>query len=135
QASPPLASIEQRILKHYQRISDSAAPLPSLLLLQAPIFHGYAFAIHLQMDQIVDVEQFSQAMSGEHVNIAQPAEDAPSNVSVAGQGNILLSVKPDPNDPNGAWLWAAADNLRIAATTAVECAETMAATRPRGKIQ
>jgi len=135
QASPPLASVEQRILKHYQRISVGAVPLPSLLLVQAPIFHGYAFAIHLQMDQIVDIEQFSQALSGEHVNIAQPAEDAPSNVSVAGQGNILLSVKPDPNDPNGVWLWAAADNLRIAATTAVECAETMAATRPRGKIQ
>jgi aspartate-semialdehyde dehydrogenase len=74
-------------------------------------------------------------LSGEHVNIAQPADEAPSNVSVAGQGNIQLSVKPDPNDANGVWLWAAADNLRIAATTAVECAETMAATRPRGKIQ
>ena len=134
-ANPPLASVEQRILKHYQRISGSGAPLPSLLVLQAPIFHGYAFAIHMQMDQVVDVEQFSQALSGEHVNIAQPAEDAPSNVSVAGQGNILLSIKPDPNGPNGVWLWVAADNLRIAATTAVECAETMAATRPRGKIQ
>lgn len=109
--------------------------MPSLLLAQAPIFHGYAFAVHMQMDQVVDVEQFSHALSGEHINIAQPAEDAPSNVSVAGQANILVSVKPDASDPNGVWLWAAADNLRIAATTAVECAETMAATRPRGKIQ
>src|SRR6266536_4545336 len=134
-ANPPLAAVEQRILKHYQRIGGSSLALPSLLLLQAPIFHGYGFAIHLRMDQIVDVEQFFQALSGEHVSIAQPAEDAPSNVSVAGQANILLSVKPDPNDLNGVWLWAAADNLRIAATTAVECAETMAATRPRGKIQ
>src|ERR1044071_6990691 len=41
----------------------------------------------------------------------------------------------DRNGQNGVWLWVAADNLRIAATTAVECAETMAATRPRGKIQ
>ena len=95
---PASGQVEQRILKHYQRISGGTAPLPSLLLVQAPIFHGYAFAIHLRMEQIVDVEQFSQALSGEHVNIAQPAEDAPSNVSVAGQGNILLSVKPDPND-------------------------------------
>jgi len=134
-AAPPLASVEQRIFKHYQRISNGQAPMPSLLLLQAPIFHGYAFAVHLRMEEIVDVERFSQAVSGEHVNLAQPADEAPSNVSVAGQGNILLSVKPDPNDPNGVWLWAAADNLRIAATTAVECAETMAATRPRGKIQ
>ncbi len=134
-ANPPLSTVEQRILKHYQRISGSGALAPSLLLVQAPIFHGYGFAIHLRMERIVDVEQFSQALSGEHVSIAQPAEDAPSNVSVAGQGNILLSVKPDSNDPHGVWLWVAADNLRIAATTAVECAETMAATRPRGKIQ
>jgi len=33
------------------------------------------------------------------------------------------------------WLWAAADNLRIAAVTAVDCAESMTATRPIGKIQ
>ena len=32
-------------------------------------------------------------------------------------------------------VWAAADNLRVAATNAVECAETMTPTRPRGKIQ
>jgi hypothetical protein len=38
-------------------------------------------------------------------------------------------------DGNSFWLWAASDNLRVAAATAVECAETMAATRPRGKIQ
>src|SRR6266496_6200203 len=135
QSVPPLGTVENRVLNHYRRIGGSSLALPSLLLLQAPIFHGYGFAIHLRMDQIVDVEQFFQALSGEHVSIAQPAEDAPSNVSVAGQANILLSVKPDPNDLNGVWLWAAADNLRIAATTAVECAETMAATRPRGKIQ
>ena len=44
-------------------------------------------------------------------------------------------VKPDAVNPNGVWLWAATDNLRIAAVTAVECAESMAATRPTGKIQ
>jgi aspartate-semialdehyde dehydrogenase len=47
----------------------------------------------------------------------------------------LISVVPDENDANSFWLWAASDNLRIAASTAVECAESMAAARPRGKIQ
>jgi aspartate-semialdehyde dehydrogenase len=64
------------------------------------------------------------------------SEDAqPSNVSTAGQPNILLAIKPDAAKPNGVWLWAAADNLRIAAISAVECAESMMATRPLGKIQ
>jgi aspartate-semialdehyde dehydrogenase len=46
-----------------------------------------------------------------------------------------LSVKSDPIQTTGVWLWAAADNLRISAVTAVECAESMTATRPLGKIQ
>lgn len=133
-SAPPLSSVEQRILKHYQRIAGNTAPLPSLLLLQAPIFHGYAFAVRLQLEQAADIEKLSQALSGDHVSVVQPAEEPPSNVSVAGQGNILLSLKPDA-DANAVWLWAAADNLRIAAATAVECAESMAASRPRGKIQ
>jgi aspartate-semialdehyde dehydrogenase len=62
-------------------------------------------------------------------------EDAPSNVSSAGQPDIHISLKPDALQPNGVWLWAAADNLRISALTAVECAESMMATRPVGKIQ
>jgi len=62
-------------------------------------------------------------------------EDSPSNVGSAGQNDIQLLIKPDPMQPNGVWLWAAADNLRISALTAVECAESMTATRPTGKIQ
>jgi hypothetical protein len=56
-------------------------------------------------------------------------------VSAAGQGDILVSLARDANRENGVWLWAATDNLRIAALTAVESAETMTASRPRGQIQ
>jgi len=47
----------------------------------------------------------------------------------------LVSVIPDSADPSSVWLWAASDNLRVAAATAVESAEAMAAARPRGQIQ
>jgi aspartate-semialdehyde dehydrogenase len=55
-------------------------------------------------------------------------------VSSAGQPDIQVLVKADAQ-AGGVWLWAAADNLRISALTAVECAESMMATRPTGKIQ
>jgi aspartate-semialdehyde dehydrogenase len=83
----------------------------------------------------VDIEKVSQALVGEHVNVTHLPEDAPSNVNAAGQGDVLVSIIPDANLANAFWLWAASDNLRITAATAVECAETMAASRPRGKIQ
>lgn len=135
QATPPLTSIEARILKHYGKIAGLDVIVPSLLLVQAPIFHGHVFAIHLQTKNAVDVAQAAKALAGEHVNVTKRGEDSPSNVNAAGQGDILVSVLPDANHPKGLWLWAASDNLRIAASTAVECAETTAAMRPSGKIQ
>ena len=134
-SQPSLNSVEARISRHYQKIAGDAAPRPSLMLLQAPIFHGHALAVFLEMESAVDVQALSQALAGDHVAIPGADEDSPSNVSSAGQADIQLAIKPDPAQPNGVWLWAAADNLRIAALTAAECAESMTATRPTGKIQ
>ena len=134
-SQPPLDSAEARILRHYSKIAGEGAPHPSLMLLQAPIFHGHALAVFLEMERPVDVQVLSQALAGDHVSIPGADEDAPSNVSSAGQPDIQLSLRADPVNPNGIWLWAAADNLRISALTAVECAESMATTRPTGKIQ
>jgi aspartate-semialdehyde dehydrogenase len=134
-SQPALDSVEARISRHYLKIAGAAAPQPSLMLLQAPIFHGHALAIFLEMQSPVDLAALAQALAGDHVAIPGAEEDPPSNVSSAGQADIQLSLKVDPAQPNGVWLWAAADNLRVSALTAVECAESMTATRPTGKIQ
>lgn len=134
-SQPALDSVEDRISRHYQKIAGDGALLPSVLLLQAPIFHGHALAVFLEMGSPVDVETLSRALAGDHIVIPGPDEDPPSNVSAAGQAEIQLSLKIDSVQPSGVWLWATTDNLRISALTAVECAESMTATRPTGKIQ
>ena len=134
-ASPTLQSVKQKILKHYQRITGPDAPRLSLQLIQAPIFHGHVFSVYLETEQPISIGDLSQALAGEHITVARQIDDSPSNVNAAGQGDILVSLTRDENYPNGFWIWAAADNLRIAAVTAVECAETMTPTRPRGQIQ
>ena len=134
-SQPALDSVEARVLRHYRKIAGDDAPKPSILLLQAPVFHGYAMAVFVEMDRAVDVAELTRVLAGDHVAIPGAEEDGPSNVSSAGQVNIQLAVKIDPTQSNGAWLWATADNLRISAITAVECAESMTAARPTGKIQ
>ena len=134
-SQPALDSVEARIQRHYQKIAGADAPRPSLLLLQAPVFHGHAFAVYLEMDRAIEIQGISSALAGDHVSIPGADEDVPSNVSAAGQPDIQLSLRIDSTQPNGIWLWVAADNLRISALTAVECAESMTATRPTGKIQ
>jgi aspartate-semialdehyde dehydrogenase len=134
-SQPALNSVEARLLRHYGKIAGDDAPRPALFLVQAPIFHGHALAVFLEMEQAVDNAALTSALAGDHVAIPGADEDAPSNVSSAGQADIQLSIKADPAQSNGVWIWAAADNLRISALTAVECAESMTATRPTGKIQ
>ncbi|HEV2114447.1 MAG TPA: Asd/ArgC dimerization domain-containing protein [Terriglobales bacterium] len=134
-APQPLEAAEQRVLSHYQRLTAGQALLPALMLVQAPIFHGHAFSIYFEMAEMVSVGDMSQALAGEHVLVSRGAEESPTTVSAAGQGDILLTCRHDSSHENGIWVWAAADNLRIVASTAVEIAEEMATARPRGKIQ
>jgi aspartate-semialdehyde dehydrogenase len=135
QSVPTLSSVRDRVAKHFRKIVGQRTPVPSIFVLQAPVFHGHAFVIHVQTDKAADIEVMSKALSGEHVSLLPPSEEAPNNVNAAGQGDILLSLNPDPSDPSSAWIWGASDNLRVSAATAVEVAESMAASRPRGKIQ
>lgn len=132
-SSHSLAAVSARILKHYRLIAPGAVE-PSLCTAQAPIFHGHVFSIFVETEKPVPPNDLSQALAGDHV-VVSSHEDTPNNVSAAGQGDILLAITPDANDKNGFWLWAAIDNLRVRALTAVECAETMTASRPRGQIQ
>ncbi|MGA2389892.1 MAG: Asd/ArgC dimerization domain-containing protein [Candidatus Sulfotelmatobacter sp.] len=131
-----LDSLESRVRRHYQKIAGLDAPQPALLVVQPPVFHGHGLAIFLELAQSVDQEALSAALAGDHVTVAGSEDESqPSNVNTAGQANILVSLKAEASRPNGIWLWAAIDNLRVAAVTAVECAESMTATRPVGKIQ
>ncbi|HET8823720.1 MAG TPA: Asd/ArgC dimerization domain-containing protein [Terriglobales bacterium] len=135
QASSTLLSVSERVVNHYRKIVPEQSPVPSVVVLQAPTFHGYAISLNVELSRAADVDELSKALAGEHVSLVPGSQEAPNNVNAAGQGDILVSVAPDASNTNSAWLWIAFDNLRVAATTAVECAEAMAASRPRGQVQ
>src|SRR5205814_1518682 len=116
-------------------IAHPAASVLALLLLQARTFHAHTFSVYIQFDGEIKASALATALAGEHVTIVDPAEDGPSNVNAAGQGNVLVSVRRDARNANGFWIWAAADNLKIAAISAVECAATLSTMRPLGKVQ
>ncbi len=134
-ATPALSTVESRIIRHFRSIVQGKLEVPSLMLLQAPIFHGHAFSLYIELDTAVQTEELIAAISGEHVDVLQGGEESPSNVNAAGQEQIQVFVRPDGQGPKAFWLWAASDNLRIAAVSAVECAESMIPSRPRGTVQ
>jgi len=130
-----LGAIEQRIVAHLRALLAGQTPMPAVALLEAPVFHAHTFSIYLELADAVSAADLSRALSGEHVQIATSPEDSPSNVNVAGKEEILLALRHDASHENGFWIWAAVDNLRLAAITAVDCANALAAVRPHGKVQ
>jgi len=134
-SSISLKNIEARIAAHFEAIVGKSVPVPSLMLVQAPTFHAHTFSVYIQFDGEIKASALATALAGEHVTIVDPAEDGPSNVNAAGQGNVLVSVRRDARNANGFWIWAAAYNLKIAAISAVECAATLSTMRPLGKVQ
>jgi aspartate-semialdehyde dehydrogenase len=132
---PALEAAERRILGHFRQIAGGETPVPSVMLVQAPIFHGHVFSLYIELEHPQAMGDLLQALAGEHVELTRLAEDSPSNVSAAGQSNVMVWVRTDAQHETGFWIWAAADNLRLLAMNAVECAQQMAAARPRGKLQ
>jgi aspartate-semialdehyde dehydrogenase len=134
-SSLSLRSIEERMTAHLEAIAGGRVRVPSLMLVQAPTFHAHTFSVYVQFERPLEAAAFTKALAGDHVTILTGSEDGPSNVNAAGQGKILVSVRIDARNPKGVWIWAAADNLKIAAMTAAECASTLSTLRPIGKVQ
>jgi aspartate-semialdehyde dehydrogenase len=133
-----LAETETRIRQHYALISGGRLPELSLQLLHIPVFHGENFSIAVEFEQMVTLEHIEAALSGEHVEVILGDLDAPSNLTSAGQQDILVRVRS--GEPGNApsrrfWLWASIDNLKVTAFGAVDCAQELRRLRPRGKVQ
>jgi len=125
-----MAEMEQRIEGEYR----GAGRLPELAMqmVQAPVFHGYGMSVLFESDKVMTVAEIAKALAGEHVQIAEE-EDVPSNVSVAGQGDISVRVKDGAS--RRMWVWIAADNLKLTALHAIACAVELAGLRPSGLVQ
>lgn len=134
EAAPSLAATEQRIVRHFKALAGDAVAVPSLMMIQAPVFHGQTFSLYIELDFAVSIGDLEAAIAGEHVEVMR-GDDSPTNVNVAGSADIQVALRADSQNENGFWIWAASDNLRVGAALAVECAEQMVSTRPRGKVQ
>jgi aspartate-semialdehyde dehydrogenase len=95
--------------------------MPSIRLIQAPIFHGHSFSVWAEFDEAPGVESIAQSLAKEGFDVRN--DEPPNNVGVAGQSGLGVgAVTEDRNHPRAIWLWMAADNLRLAAENAVAVA-------------
>jgi len=140
-AKANLSRAEGRIRRHYATLAGDRLPDLRLQVIHAPVFHGNTFSICIELEHAVPLAAIEDALGGEHLDLVLEETDSPSNLAAAGQNDVLVWLKPEPpverliGETSRFWLWAASDNLRLAAQNAVECALDMRRLRPLGKVQ
>jgi aspartate-semialdehyde dehydrogenase len=129
-----LGATEARIRRHYALLSGGKLPQVNVQLIHAPVFHGYGISLGLELEQPASLEELEAALTGEHVDVVLGDADAPSNLSTAGEEDIMVRIRAEDGGQRF-WIWAAADNLKLSALNAVACALELRKLRPQGTVQ
>ena len=117
-----LEAVELRIEQHLATLlgGSAAAPMPSIRLVHAPVFHGYSISLRVEFETRPDAEAVARALSCDRIDVRAGDLEPPNNVGIAGQGGIAVgSITQDRNHPAAYWFWVVADNFRLMAENAV----------------
>ena len=131
EAKVALEETELRIERHLATLlalpgAGEGAPMPSLRLIQAPVFHGYSFGAWVEFESDPAVETLESGLVTGSIEVRGSDFEAPTNVGQAGQGGIAVgAISPDRNRPDACWFWLAADNLRLVAENGVAVARQL----------
>ncbi len=127
EAIEPLDSVEQRLERHLASLlaAHAAVPMPSLRLVQAPVFHGHSFSVWIEFEETPKIAALASALNSAGIDVRP--DEPPSNAGIAGVSGLAVgAIAIDRNNPKACWLWMVADNLKLAAENAVAVAkETM----------
>jgi aspartate-semialdehyde dehydrogenase len=126
EAMEPLEGIEERIERHTASLLSAwpGLPMPSIRLIQAPVFHGHSFSVWVEFDGDVDATAIAKGLENFGVDVRP--DEAPANSQIAGQSGLSVgAIRMDRNHPRACWLWVVSDNLRLAAENAVAVAKEL----------
>jgi len=122
-AAQSLADVELRIERHLASLlgPGSSVPMPSLHLVQAPVFHGYSFSLWVLFDAPAEPDRIAAELTSVNIDVRSGDQEPPTSAGIAGQSGIVVgSMMKDRNQPQACWFWMAADNLRMSADNCVE---------------
>ena len=110
-----------RELTSLSRLHGAGLPTPSIRLVHAPTFHGYAASVWVEFAKRPKIPAIIANLKAEGVDVRDESLDPPTNTGSAGQsGYAVGAIEVDRNHPTAAWFWLAADNFRLQADLTIE---------------
>jgi aspartate-semialdehyde dehydrogenase len=131
EAPVALADTERRIERHLATLLVEP-PMPSLRLVQAPVFHGYSISLWVEFEKDCTAETVGQELASAGMDVRGAGTEAPTNADTANQSSLLVGdIRVDQNNSRAVWLWITCDNLRLRADMAVALAGTLTGAKPQ----
>jgi aspartate-semialdehyde dehydrogenase len=128
EAGIKLEDARARMVSESRRYTAGRAPLPSIALVQAPVFHSHTFSAYAEFRAVPDLQDLVSRLQLAGLKVTPATDEPPTNVNVVGESRpVLKQPERDPGIETGVWLWGAADNFRVPAATAVSIAERLLA--------
>lgn len=131
EAPHKLSEAAERIERHLASLLGARhVPLPSVRLIQAPVFHGYCMSVWVEFEKRPPVDALERGLEEAGIDIRRADVEPASNVAVAGQVGLTVSdIAEDRATAQGAWFWLAFDNLRAHAEAVLLTAGLLARRR------
>lgn len=140
-AKVDLAASAGRLVRHFGLVAPNLPELEAQVV-HAPVFHGHVASVLVELERDATVAELEAALEGEGIDVVAEESDPPSNLSAAGQEDIMILVRSARMGASAGmstgkrfWLWLAADNLKLGALNAIACANDLKRVRPRGSVQ
>ena len=116
------ARTQRRIIDQLEVILGRTFPKPAIAVVQAPVFHSLAFSMFISV--YADAKELSEHLGRNASLVIDDRPGGASPVSVVGSDKIHIGPPQSvAGNPVGYALWVVADNLRIAASNAIQTAE------------
>jgi aspartate-semialdehyde dehydrogenase len=114
---------ENRILEQLIGLLGETVPKPVVAAVQAPVFHSHAFSFFVYLIDAPSIDQLKMHLNEPGITTEIPPGGA-SPVGVVGTESIHVGrIRQDTNHMGAYSLWLVADNMRIAASNAIQTAE------------
>jgi aspartate-semialdehyde dehydrogenase len=120
EAVEPLEGIEQRVERHLASLLTGwpGVPMPSLRLIQAPVFHGHSISVWVEFEENPGADALARMLAAAGIDVRP--DEPPTNAAIAGQSGLSAgAIAVDRNNPRACWFWLVTDNLRLAAENAM----------------
>jgi aspartate-semialdehyde dehydrogenase len=119
-------TIERDVATLLGRNAGGRVPMPSLRLIQAPVFHGYSISAWIEFASGPTARVIEEQLASAQIEVRSADQEAPENVGAASQSGLIAGdIRMDGNNARACWIWVVADNLRLTADAAVDMISTL----------